>query len=187
MCFAEERKEIMPINQIPKIDVSRIYNGEVTEIPFDFTFIPEETEKNDLLFAKPVRVVGRVYEKAHGRGKTESYVELAFTVSGDYATHCARCFTELSGHFEAARVYGLTKKLASEDSEDYIEIPDSLLDIGELARTVFYLELPSRVLCKEDCKGLCPACGINKNEQNCSCKIDTGANKLADLKKYLDK
>ena len=36
----------MPINQIPKIDVSRIYNGEVTEIPFDFTFIPEETEKN---------------------------------------------------------------------------------------------------------------------------------------------
>ena len=72
MCFAEERKEIMPINQIPKIDVSRIYNGEVTEIPFDFTFIPEETEKNDLLFDAPVRVVGRVYEKAHGRGKTES-------------------------------------------------------------------------------------------------------------------
>lgn len=177
----------MPNHPIPKIDVSRIYNGEVTEIPFNFTFVPEETEKDDLLFAEPVHVVGRVYEKAHGRGKTESYVELAFTVSGDYETHCARCFTALSRHFEAARVYGLTKKLASEDSEDYIEIPDSLLDIGELARTVFYLELPSRVLCDEDCKGLCPVCGINKNEQNCSCKIDTGANKLADLKKYLDK
>ncbi len=177
----------MPNHPIPKIDVSRIYNGEVTEIPFDFTFVPEETEKDDLLFTEPVLVVGRVYEKAHGRGKTESYVELAFTVSGDYETHCARCFTALSRHFEAARVYGLTKKLASEDSEDYIEIPDSLLDIGELARTVFYLELPSRVLCDEDCKGLCPVCGINKNERDCSCKIDTGANKLADLKKYLDK
>ena len=176
----------MPINQIPKIDVSRIYNGEVTEIPFDFTFIPEETEKNDLLFAAPVRVVGRVYEKAHGRGKTESYVELAFMVSGDYATHCARCFTELSGHFEASRVYGLTKKLASEDSEDYIEIPDSLLDIGELARTVFYLELPSRVLCKEDCKGLCPHCGADRNVTDCDCDKKQIDPRFAALRALLD-
>lgn len=174
-------------NEIQKIDVSKIYNGEVTEIPFSFTFVPEGTENEDLTFDAPVRVDGRVYEKARGRDKAESYVELAFTVSGDYITHCARCAKELKCPFEAKRVYGLTKKLESEDSEEYIEVPDSLLDVAELARTVFYLELPTRVLCREDCKGLCPVCGTDKNERECGCKIDTGANKLADLKKLLDK
>lgn len=175
------------MSEIKKIDVSKIYNGEVTEIPFCFTVVPEGTESDDLTFAEPIKVEGRVYEKARGRDKAESYVELAFSESGDYATHCARCFKPLTRHFETERVYGLTKKLASEDSEEYIEVPDSLLDIEELARTVLYLELPSRVLCKEDCKGLCPMCGADKNERDCGCKIDTGANKLADLKKLLDK
>ena len=119
------------MSEIKKIDVSKIYNGEVTEIPFCFTVVPEGTESDDLTFAEPIKVEGRVYEKARGRDKAESYVELAFSESGDYATHCARCFKPLTRHFETERVYGLTKKLASEDSEEYIEVPDSLLDIEE--------------------------------------------------------
>ena len=172
------------MSEIKKIDVSKIYNGEVTEIPFCFTVVPEGTESDDLTFAEPIKVEGRVYEKARGRDKAESYVELAFSESGDYATHCARCFKPLTRHFETERVYGLTKKLASEDSEEYIEVPDSLLDIEELARTVFYLELPSRVLCKEDCKGLCSQCGANKNVENCSCldyDVDVRLAKLREL------
>lgn len=62
----------MPNHPIPKIDVSRIYNGEVTEIPFNFTFVPEETEKDDLLFAEPVHVVGRVYEKRTAEAKRKA-------------------------------------------------------------------------------------------------------------------
>lgn len=177
----------MQNNNRRKIDVSGLYNGDVTEIPFSFAFTPEGTESEDLSFPEPIRVEGRVYEKARGRGKTESYIELAFTVSGFYDTHCARCAEELKKDFSFERTYGLTKKLMSEDSEDYIEVPDALLDIEELAQTVFYLELPTRVLCTEDCKGLCPVCGINKNTGKCTCKIDFGANKLEDLKKLLDK
>lgn len=177
----------MQKNSIQKIDVSGLYNGDVTELPFSFDFVPEDTTDEDLIFPEPVHVSGRVYEKARGRNKAESYIELAFTVSGVFDTHCARCMTKLRREFSHARTYGLTKRLVNEDSEEYIEVPDSLLDIEELARTVFYLELPSRVLCKEDCKGLCPVCGINKNEGKCACKIDSGANKLEDLKKYLDK
>lgn len=173
-------------NNTKKIDVSKIYNGEVTEIPFEFDIVPENTELLDLEFKKPVKVSGRVYEKAHGKNKAESYVELVFDVEGEFNTHCARCAKELCESFKYSKVYGLSKKLASE-SDEFIEVPDGLLDIQELAESVFYLELPSRVLCKEDCKGLCVVCGIDLNENDCSCKRNIGANTLEDLKKLLDK
>ncbi|MGN1121265.1 MAG: YceD family protein [Eubacteriales bacterium] len=176
----------MPYNEMPKIDVSKIYNGDVAEIPFDFELLPQDTESMDLVFPQPVRVVGRVYEKARGRDKAESYVELAFEITGRYETHCARCAADLDREFHCERVYGLSRKLAA-DSDEYIEVPDGLLDIAELARSVFYLELPVKVLCREDCKGLCPVCGANQNEKSCACKKNIGANTLEDLKKLLDK
>ena len=41
-------------------------------------------------------------------------------------------------------------------------------------RDALTLELPLRVLCKEDCKGLCPKCGVNLNTGSCSCPKGTG-------------
>ena len=175
----------MSNGQISKIDVSKIYNGVLSEIPFEFEIVPDDTESLDLLFEKNVKVAGKVYEKAHGKDKAESYVELAFSIDGEYTTHCARCATELLEKFHTSRVYGISKKL-TDDSDKYIEVPDGLLDIYELAESVFYLELPSKVLCKEDCKGLCPTCGCDRNVSECKCKKNIYANTLEDLKKLLD-
>ena len=173
-------------DEMRKIDISKIYNGEVAEIPFEFELVPEGTQSLDLAFPVPVMVRGRVYEKAKGRDKAESYVELAFEIAGRYDTHCARCAKDVSEEFFYTRVYGIAKKLSSE-SDEYIEVPDLLLDVAELARSVFYLELPGRVLCREDCKGLCPVCGADKNIKKCTCKTNIGANTLEELKKLLDK
>ena len=173
-------------NEVRIIDLSGIYNGDVTEIPFSFDIVPEDTETLDLTFSEPVKAAGKVYEKAHGKNKAESYVELILTVSGAYDTHCARCAKALHKEFSHERTYGVTKKLA-EDSEIYVEAPGAKLNVGEIAETLFYLELPSRVLCKEDCQGLCPVCGTDLNEQKCTCKRNFGTNSLEDLKKLLDK
>lgn len=46
------------------------------------------------------------------------------------------------------------------------------------------LEFPTRVLCREDCKGLCPNCGVNWNEQSCDCtteQTDSRWDKLREL------
>ena len=59
-------------NTFKKIDVSKIYNGELSEIPFEFEIEPEDTEALDLIFAENVKVKGRVYEKAHGKNRAES-------------------------------------------------------------------------------------------------------------------
>jgi uncharacterized protein len=44
------------------------------------------------------------------------------------------------------------------------------IDIDDLVREQVILALPSRALCREDCKGLCPVCGIDKNLKGCECE-----------------
>src|SRR4051812_483394 len=44
------------------------------------------------------------------------------------------------------------------------------IDLGQLMREQFYLALPMKPLCEDDCKGLCPDCGTNLNRGTCDCK-----------------
>ena len=46
---------------------------------------------------------------------------------------------------------------------------DDVIDLGDVIREQFYLALPMKPLCREDCKGLCPVCGVNRNREACSC------------------
>jgi uncharacterized protein len=44
------------------------------------------------------------------------------------------------------------------------------IDLGQLMREQFYLALPMKPLCRDDCQGLCPICGQNLNRGTCTCK-----------------
>jgi uncharacterized protein len=46
------------------------------------------------------------------------------------------------------------------------------IDLGQLMREQFYLSLPMKPLCRDDCAGLCPQCGTNLNRGTCSCTRD---------------
>ena len=167
-------------------DISKIYNGEKREISFEFTLEADECEFEDIVFVQPVLVTGRVYEKVGAQNDAECYIRIEMKLCGEYNTHCARCAKDLSKTFEINAEYGVAKKV-NEESTEYVEAPGGVLDVGELARTVFYLEMPSRVLCKDDCRGLCPICGCDLNESTCSCTQDVFARKgLSALKKLLD-
>ncbi len=56
------------------------------------------------------------------------------------------------------------------------------IDLGELIREHFYLALPMKPLCREDCKGLCPHCGTNLNVETCQCQERWEDPRLAGLK-----
>jgi uncharacterized protein len=47
---------------------------------------------------------------------------------------------------------------------------DETIDLGDLMREQFYLAMPMKPLCREDCSGLCPVCGINRNRGTCTCE-----------------
>lgn len=57
------------------------------------------------------------------------------------------------------------------------------IDLGQLMREQFYLALPMKPLCREECAGLCPMCGTNLNRGTCTCKREWEDPRLAALKK----
>lgn len=61
---------------------------------------------------------------------------------------------------------------------------DERIDVDELVLEQLELSLPTRILCQEDCKGLCAQCGTNLNNEQCHCQpsIDPRWQALADLK-----
>lgn len=56
------------------------------------------------------------------------------------------------------------------------------LDVADLAREHVLLAFPDQPLCREDCAGLCPVCGTNRNESPCRCTIGDDDGRLAKLK-----
>jgi len=53
---------------------------------------------------------------------------------------------------------------------DYLLEPTTeFIDLGEDIRQELIVGLPIRVLCKDDCKGICPKCGMNLNKEQCHC------------------
>jgi len=62
---------------------------------------------------------------------------------------------------------------------------DGVIDLGELLHEQFYLTLPMKPLCREDCKGLCPVCGANWNQTTCACERRWEDPRLAGLKALL--
>ena len=59
---------------------------------------------------------------------------------------------------------------------------DDQIDLNELVREQFYLALPMKPLCREDCRGLCPQCGVNWNTGTCECGSGWEDPRLAPLK-----
>jgi uncharacterized protein len=59
------------------------------------------------------------------------------------------------------------------------------LDLNEVLREVVLLALPMQLVCSETCKGICPSCGLNRNQQSCDCQertVDDRWNQLRNLR-----
>ena len=49
------------------------------------------------------------------------------------------------------------------------EVIETVVDLDDLLRQQLYLSLPVKNLCAEECRGLCPGCGANLNQADCTC------------------
>jgi uncharacterized protein len=90
---------------------------------------------------------------------------------------CGRCMEESDFELEAGLLIFADRRGSDEPAdEDALEQAGSVLyhdglelDLGPSLREALILEIPQVVLCKPDCRGLCPECGKNLNEAVCSC------------------
>ena len=101
---------------------------------------------------------------------------------------CDRCAADFSRDITTALDVVLVRELANEDSEDEEVFPlvDDSADLEEIVRTVFVLNMDSKLLCKPDCKGMCCRCGHNLNEGPCSCEKELDP-RFAALRQLLEK
>lgn len=82
---------------------------------------------------------------------------------------CSRCLREVPFHV-LLKYEGKSDFLHPSEEDDLAScVEDKELDLDMLIFDEVVPQLPSRLLCKEDCKGLCPVCGTNLNEKECGC------------------
>jgi len=103
-------------------------------------------------------------------------------------TQCARCAGEVISEVEAPAdvvLERLTSDRKEKDFEDdgYGVFSGEEIDLAEHLRGQLALYFPTRFLCKPDCKGLCPHCGANLNEETCRCEKVSTDPRWAALKK----
>ena len=101
---------------------------------------------------------------------------------------CDRCANPFDREIHFPIDVILVTELASEENEDEWVFPlegDSA-DLDDIVRNVFVLNLDSKLLCKEDCKGLCHRCGKNLNEGPCNCQKELDP-RFAAVKQLLEK
>ena len=101
---------------------------------------------------------------------------------------CDRCAANFDREVSFPIEVVLVTEMSNEENEDEWVFPlegDSA-DLDDIVRTVFVLNLDSKLLCREDCKGLCCRCGRNLNDGPCACQKELDP-RFAALKQLLEK
>ena len=148
----------------------------------------------DITQIGPLPVTGRADLIVEHRGHREEVADIRLRAAyhGDFEVLCARCVepvkSPVAGNFDlifrpqAADADAGERSITPDETEiGYYE--ESGLSLEDVVREQVLLSLPSRTLCKEDCKGLCPRCGQNLNLESCNCNptSDPRWNALAGL------
>lgn len=164
---------------------------EVKKIAFDQTFAPGEIVFTDpaLKQAKPLHAEGVAELLAH----TEGEVRIRGRMTTEIVAECDRCLGEAQIPVDAAidLFYRPASELNSGEEEE-VEIDEGEAEIAfydgkgiELEQIIaeqILLLLPMQLVCKEDCKGICPACGANRNQAECDCHAGPASDRWHALK-----
>lgn len=123
---------------------------------------------------------GRELSLAHGLdysvvfSHTGEGILLSGLVKTEIHTECDRCLDDakLQLSAEVEGYYLFEEPLDLSDEEDFELISDDRIDLFPALIAALNCELPYIILCKDDCKGICPNCGANLNHEACSCDQD---------------
>jgi uncharacterized protein len=151
------------------LQLKQLFEVEGQSLTIDLSASADEFRDSPLYeaFAAPVEIKGTARNRA-------GVVTLCYTVRVLLHCTCDRCLEAFDREYAYDFSHTLTRSLASDDDEyeDYVVCPDNTLDMNELAMSDLLLSLPSKILCKDECAGLCMKCGKNLNDGACDCKED---------------
>lgn len=137
---------------------------------------------------QPLRV--RAAHLAGHARRARQGVELQAQLAAELRLECSRCtdafdlplradfFLTLVG--DAVEYGPLEAQLAEADATLFYA-KGGQLDLAEIAAEQIYLHLPLKPVCRVDCRGLCPSCGVQRNRIECGCRQEALDPRLAPL------
>lgn len=167
-----------------RIDISALLRGEVDRIPIAFTMVADGIE--DVSFTGEVTCTGEVCGNA-------GYTTLTLTASVPYVGECARCLDPVCGVFETEieRVCvtegAVSREELEENEDEYLIIREGAIDPEQAVNDMIFFEFPHKLLCDENCTGICQRCGKKHKEgEKCPLEKNKLDSRFAILEKVLD-
>jgi uncharacterized protein len=153
---------------------------------FSRTFQPEEVAQPDDAYeiVAPVRLEFEIH-------KDQERFRLVGSAVTELELPCSRCLEPyrlpVNATFDlryhpASEMSQEEEREVEEDDLETSYYRDDQIDLNELLREQFYLALPMKPLCTEDCRGLCAQCGTNLNSGTCDCRTAQEDPRLAPLR-----
>lgn len=136
-----------------KISIEKIRK----EIKIDLSYEDRQFEKNNIRESpKDVLQVNFTLSLAG-----EKNLSIKGEIKGNFKLTCERCCEDFITYKKIGvdDIFELTNK----------ELSEKVVDIGEKVKEIVLASSPMKILCKEDCKGICSSCGVNLNKETCKC------------------
>ena len=164
------------------LDLKPLFSGSRDTLSVEFEM---DLSEFDFLgvkpFRSPVAISGKIVSRA---GIVESQLDCKVS----YVGFCDRCLNETAVDYIAKINRTIVVSLEDEDSvqnDDVAVVPDMKLDLEDFCYDDIVMSLPTKILCKADCRGLCPDCGTDLNLGSCSCQKKEIDPRLAALTELL--
>ena len=163
-----------------RLDLKNIIHVPGTELPFSC-----QLDLSDLDFygthpiCEPVEVTGVVRNRA-------GMLELTAELRSNLHLHCDSCGKPFERVMTVSVDRLLATELENEEDDEIILVTGHELDLDPVMTDEYILAMDTKQLCREDCKGRCPRCGVDLNEGECQCKPEMDP-RFAVLAKLLEK
>lgn len=150
---------------------------------------PGNSQDSRLDIPDPVRVADDLrIESIAGRlrlSRTKEGILAEAELEVAYENECARCLEAFQETYPITIQELYAHPQPTHLTEFFVGV-DAILDLAPLLRAEVLMAASHKALCRPDCRGLCPNCGVNWNYETCTCDQDQIDPRLAKLRELLD-
>lgn len=161
-----------------RLDLRDIINIPGAGVSFDYEPDLSDAGSGSVRGVRNTRASGSVANRAgvlHFTADVDAVLECA----------CARCLKDFEKPVRMRIETTLSEREQDSDDPDMFIFEGDTVDVDEIIRTDFILNMDQRILCREDCKGLCEKCGADLNEGPCACEKEIDP-RLAALRQLIE-
>ncbi len=149
-----------------KINIAKIVSGDKIPVCAKFSFTLPRVYTYDKKSDVSVSFEGEIQ-------RLDDLYILEGKCDLNYKLPCSKCLEEVCENLslDILERFSSNKELVANSDDDVILVDSTEILLSEVLYQPLLLNIPTTILCKEDCKGLCPSCGGNKNIKDCDCTV----------------